>query len=214
LLETQALQQITIESIAKEAGVGKATIYRWWPSKASVVIEAFVINHIVRTPMPTGVSCREAISTHIHRMVEQYGGRGGRIVAQILAEGQNDAEILREFRERFFDGRRTLVRAVIEQGRKNGEFRTDLDPDFEMDMLYSPIYFRLIMGHLPLDKQFADGITENAVNWLSAPSALTQKPHPTSATRKTPQTNSSASSRKSSAGNASKSRLAKKPTSC
>jgi AcrR family transcriptional regulator len=165
LLETHSLQQITIEAIAKEAGVGKATIYRWWPSKVSVVIDAFVQNHIVQTPMPKGGSCREAIAAHIHRMVQQYAGKGGRLVAQILAEGQSDPEVLCEFRERFFYGRRAMVREVIEEGRRNGEFRTDINAEFLMDVVYSPVYFRLIMGHLPLDQEFAGELAESAMDY-------------------------------------------------
>ncbi|MGT2512236.1 TetR/AcrR family transcriptional regulator [Cupriavidus basilensis] len=172
LLETQSLQQITIEAIAKEAGVGKATIYRWWPSKAAVVIDAFVQNHVVQTPMPKGGSCREAITVHLHRMVQQYGGRAGRLVAQILAEGQSEPEVLREFRERFFYGRRAMVREVIEEGRRNGEFRTDMESEFLMDMVYSPVYFRLMMGHLPLSLKFADELAASAMAVLCAPAQM------------------------------------------
>lgn len=171
LLETQSLQQITIESIAKEAGVGKATIYRWWPSKVLVVIDAFVQNHIVRTPMPKADTCRESIVKHVHLMIEQYGSSGGRLVAQILAEGQSDPDVLRSFRERFFYGRRAMVREVIEEGRRRGEFRTDMEPEFMMDMIYSPVYFRLIMGHLPLNRQFADELSKHAMELLCAPAA-------------------------------------------
>lgn len=175
LLETQTLQQITIEAIAKEAGVGKATIYRWWPSKVLVVIDAFVQNHIVRTPMPKAATCRESIVRHVHLMIEQYSGRGGRLVAQILAEGQSDPEVLREFRERFFYGRRAMVREVIEEGRRRGEFRIDLEPEFMMDMIYASIYFRLIMGHLPLNQQFADELSMNVMELLCVPSTTSQR---------------------------------------
>ncbi|ADG18169.1 transcriptional regulator, TetR family [Paraburkholderia atlantica] len=169
LLETLSLQQITIEAIAREAGVGKATIYRWWSSKAAVVIDAFVQNHVMQTPMPKEGSCRQAIVVHLRRMVQQYDGRGGRLVAQILAEGQSDPEVLRLFRERFFYGRRAMVREVIEEGRRNGEFRTDMDSEFLMDIVYSPVYFRLIMGHLPLSQKFADELAESAMVVLCAP---------------------------------------------
>lgn len=179
LLETHTLQQISIESIAKKAGVGKATIYRWWPSKVSVVIDAFVQNHTVLTPMPKGVSCREAITVHIHRMVQQYSERAGRLVAQILAEGQSDPEVLKEFQERFFAGRRKMVREVIEEGRRNGEFRTDMDTEFLMDMVYSPVYFRLIMGHLPLNQAFADELSHNMMSVMCLPQTQAQqKPKP------------------------------------
>lgn len=156
LLESNTLQQVSIEAIAREAGVGKATIYRWWTSKASIVIDAFVQSHVAHTPMPIDLSAREALDRHVHLLIEQYGGRPGRLVAQILAEGQSDAIVLREFRERFAHGRRAMVREVIDEGRRRGEFRTDIDPDMQADLLYAPIYQRLVMQHQPLDKQFAD----------------------------------------------------------
>ncbi|CAN7728311.1 TetR/AcrR family transcriptional regulator [Variovorax sp. LjRoot290] len=156
LLETTPLQQISIESIAREAGVGKATIYRWWNSKAAVVIEAFLHAHVSHTPMPKGISPREALIRHIHLLVEEYSGWSGRIVSQIMAEGQGDPDVLREFRERFWYGRRAVVREVVEQARLRGEFRSDIDTELQMDVMYAPIYFRLLMGHLPLDKKFAD----------------------------------------------------------
>lgn len=183
LLEETSLQQITIEAIAREAGVGKATIYRWWPSKVSVVIDAFVQNHVMHTPMPKEGSCREALSVHIHRMVKQYSGRGGRLVAQILAEGQSNLEVLREFRERFFYGRRAVVREVIEEGRAKGEFRTDVDTEFLMDMIYSPVYFRLIMGHLPLSEAFAHELVRNAMAFLCVTSERMSHAHPDSTIR-------------------------------
>lgn len=166
LLETQTLQQISIESIAREAGVGKATIYRWWSSKASVVIDAFVQNHLMHTPMPTGVSAKVALARHIHLLVEQYAGWPGRLVAQIIGEGQSDPEVLREFHERFWYGRRAMVREIVEGARSRGEFRTDMEAELQMEMLYGPIYVRLMMGHLPLNKRFADMLASNVLTLL------------------------------------------------
>lgn len=171
LLESNTLAQVSIEAIAREAGVGKATIYRWWTSKASVVIDAFIQYHVAHTPMPKNISAHEALSRHLHSLIEEYGGRSGRLVAQILAEGQNDPTVLREFRERFFYGRQAMVREVIEQARRTGEFRADLDAEAAMDMLYSPIYFRLLVDHLPLDKAFADAHSATMLHLLSAPGA-------------------------------------------
>ncbi|MEJ8850099.1 TetR/AcrR family transcriptional regulator [Variovorax rhizosphaerae] len=156
LLETTPVQQISIESIAREAGVGKATIYRWWSSKAAVVIEAFLHTHLSHTLMPKVASPREALMRHIHLLIDEYSGWSGRIVSQIMAEGQSDPDVLREFRERFWYGRRAVVREVLEEARRRGEIRDDLDSESQMDLLYAPIYFRLLMRHMPLDKKFAD----------------------------------------------------------
>ena len=169
LLEATPVQQISIESIAREAGVGKATIYRWWNSKAAVVIEAFLHTHLSHTPMPKVESPREALTRHVHLLVEEYSGWSGRIVSQIMAEGQSDPDVLREFRERFWYGRRAVVREVLEDARRKGELRSDLEPELQMDILYAPIYFRLLMRHLPLDKKFADAHCAAIIQLLAPP---------------------------------------------
>jgi len=171
LLEEQTVQQITIAAIAKNAGVGKATIYRWWSSKASIVIDAFVQNHVVHTPMPKGTSACAALAAHMRLLVEQYSGWPGKIVAQILAEGQSDPDVLREFRERFWYGRRAMVREVLERGRRQGELRTDVDAELQMDLLYASIYERLLMGHLPLDGEFASTLSATVLGLLGTTEA-------------------------------------------
>lgn len=155
LLQDKSIQAISIEAIAREAGVSKATIYRWWDSKASVVIDAFIENHLVKTPFPRGVSPREAITHHFRSLVEQYSGWPGRLVAQLIAEGQSDPAILRTFRERFHYGRRAVVKEMIEEWRLSGDIPADTNIEILMDLIYGPVYMRLMIGHAPLDDAFA-----------------------------------------------------------
>ncbi|HEX3087532.1 MAG TPA: TetR/AcrR family transcriptional regulator [Ilumatobacteraceae bacterium] len=155
LLEDTTVQSLTIEAIAREAGVGKATIYRWWDSKALVVIDAFVEHHIVRTPMSSDLAPAEALAIHFSALVREYAGWSGRIVAQIIAEGQSDPTVLREFRERFHYGRRAVVREVLEQWRRGGSIPAPADIEVLADLIYAPVYMRLLLGHSPLDESFA-----------------------------------------------------------
>lgn len=171
LLETMPLQQISIESIAREADVGKATIYRWWSSKAAVVIEAFVQYHVSHTSVPKGMGPREALARHMQLLVDEYAATSGHIVAQILAEGQGDPSVLREFRERFWYGRRAVVRELVEEARRKGEFRSDMETELQMDILYAPIYLRLIMRHMPLDRNFAQAHVAAMMEMLAPPAA-------------------------------------------
>jgi AcrR family transcriptional regulator len=154
LLETQSVKDITIEAIAREAEVSKVTIYRWWSSKALLIIEAFMEGHLVRTPMQRDLPPGERIARHLAMLTEQYSGLPGRIVGQIIAEGQFDPDTLREFRERFHYGRRAVVREVMEEWRLSGEIAPDTNVEALMDLLYAPIYMRLLLGHAPLDKSF------------------------------------------------------------
>lgn len=170
LLQTQPLQQLSIEAIAREAGVGKATIYRWWPSKAAVVIEAFLVNHVSRVVAPKGMKPSLALAEILRMLVKEYAGREGRIVAQIIAEGQSDPEVLKEFRERFWYGRRAMALELVNEARRAGEFRDDIPAEIQLDQLFAPIYFQLLSGHAPLDEAFASSYCDSVMR-LMAPDA-------------------------------------------
>ena len=93
LLAETTVQKLSIEAIAKRAGVGKTTIYRWWPSKAAVVIDAFIEHHLVHTPIRDDVRCARPCATP-SSLIQQYAGPQGRLVAQIIAESQYDESTL------------------------------------------------------------------------------------------------------------------------
>ncbi|MFJ4256334.1 TetR/AcrR family transcriptional regulator [Pseudomonas monteilii] len=155
LLQEKSIQAISIEAIAREAGVSKATIYRWWDSKALVVIDAFMENHLVKTTIPRELGPRDALAYHFNSLVEQYSGWPGSLVAQIIAEGQSDPSILRAFRERFHYGRRAVVREVLEEWKATEEIAADTNIEILMDVIYGAVYMRLMLGHAPLDEAFA-----------------------------------------------------------
>lgn len=155
LIKKDAVQSITIEAIARSAGVSKATIYRWWDSKASLVIDAFLEHHVIHTPLRRDVHPAEALVCHWRSLAEQYSDWPGRIVAQILAEGQSDPAVLREFRERFHYGRRAVVSEVANLLVANGA-AGGMPTELLMDMFYGPIYMRLLWAHAPLNQDFIE----------------------------------------------------------
>ena len=157
LLETTTIRDLTIEAIARTAGVGKTTIYRRWPSKSAVVIDALE-GIVSRSQLIASKSVRAALSDQVSHLVEQYRGRRGRIVAELLAEGQADSEVLNEFRERFLLRRRAVARELIEHGKETGEFDPQLNTDLACDVIFGPIYYRLMVAHLPLDDEFANAL--------------------------------------------------------
>lgn len=161
-----SVQKLTIEAIAKKAGVGKATIYRWWPSKAAVVIDSFVGNHVAATPLDESLPVHEALRAHVRSLVELYSGPEGRLVSQIIAECQYDPQTLHEFRQRFWDGRARAVATLIQRGIVEGLLRADLPPDVMSELIYSPVYQRLLFRTGPLDAAFADRVVETALAGL------------------------------------------------
>jgi AcrR family transcriptional regulator len=156
------VKTLSIEAIAREAGVGKTTIYRWWPSKAAVVIDAFMENHLVHTPVRADVPVREALESHLRSLIRQYAGPSGRLVAQILAESQYDSETRTTFRERFFADRYRAIVELVQRGIDNGELSSNIDPGLFSEMLYAPVYQRLLIGHRSLSPRLAKSLVDQA----------------------------------------------------
>lgn len=166
LLETTALRNLAIESIAKEAGVGKATIYRWWPNKAAIVIDAFFQEVELRSAFEEAPTATEAIQHQVVRMVRAIRGPTGRIAAQIIAEGQSDPGVLEHFRAVFLRQRRATATEIFRSGIANGEFHADLDIELAIDLIYGPIWYRLMVGHQPLDETFAARLPQLSISAL------------------------------------------------
>lgn len=162
LLERMSVRDLTIEGIAKSAGVGKPTIYRWWPNKVAVVIDAFFETMSAQLEYPQADTVAASLRMQLHHALKMDRSREGRLIAEILAEGQFDADILRTFRARFLDFRRAAATALIRAGQRQGEISPALDADLAIDIVYGPIYYRLLVGHLPLEDRLADDL----VDWI------------------------------------------------
>ena len=169
LLQNTALQGLAIENIAREAGVGKATIYRWWPNKAAIVIDAFFEEVVPKTPFERMPTAAEAIVRQCARMIRVLNGPQGRVVAQIIAEGQSDPTVLEHFRSIFLRNRRSAAREIIQAGIDSGEFRADVDIELIIDLIYGPMWYRLMVGHQPLDRAFAETLPQLAIAALRQP---------------------------------------------
>lgn len=168
LMEATLVRNLTIEGIAREAGVGKPTIYRWWDSKCALVMDAFLATTAPKVPFPKSGSASDALKVQVKRVIALLRGRSGEIVAEMVGEGQSDPHVLEEFRERFFTQLLAPARQVIERGKESGEFDRTLDTDLAIDLIYGPIYYRLLLGHQPLDKAFANSLSERIIPALRA----------------------------------------------
>ncbi len=166
LLATSRIRDLAVEAIAAQAGVGKATIYRWWPNKNAVVIDAFVETMRRTAPRSGDGSQRAALAAQLRSLVDEYRGATGRFVAELVGEAQADPALHAAFRARFFDARRADMRAVVERGIRAGEFAPGIDVEAILDMLYGAVYFRLLMGHQALDAGFAASLDASAQRLL------------------------------------------------
>ena len=158
LLEEVGFASMSVEGIASRAGVGKATIYRRWPNKASVVMDAFLAAMAPQIPFPDTGSAREDLRRQMRSLVEAMRGRHGRTIATLIGAGQADPELAEAFRTRVVALRRAEARQVLQRGMARGDFRSKFDPEVVLDALYAPLYFRLLVGHAPITAAFADAV--------------------------------------------------------
>ncbi|KHK02435.1 TetR/AcrR family transcriptional regulator [Desulfovibrio sp. TomC] len=154
LLTEVGFSGLTMEGIAARAGVGKATLYRWWPGKGAVAMEAFLAAVSPKIAFPQTDSAVADITTQMLRLAEAYRGTTGRVVCEFIALGQADPEILTAFLEGYMYPRRDAAKEVLRRGMATGEIRADVDPDLMADALYGPIFHRMLLRHRPLDDAF------------------------------------------------------------
>ncbi len=158
LLKRVGFNELTIESVAAHAGVGKATVYRWWPNKAELVIASFVSAVEEELRFPSAGSVLGSIHQQMRRWASIFRSPLGQIVATVIGAGQSEPEILEAFRAHWVEPRRIEARRLLLQAIKKGEIRAELDPDMVLDLFYGPLYLRLLLKHAPLDEKFVNTV--------------------------------------------------------
>jgi len=160
LLGKNGFSDLTIEDISARAGVGKATVYRWWPNKAALVADAFASGTVQTLHFPDTGSLQRDMSQQMRQLVKIFRSRRGRIVSAILAAGQSDSTVIGAFRERFLKPRRREAYATLRRGIQRGELPKEMDLDLLLDSLYGPIYMRFLIRHDSLTPGFVNHLCE------------------------------------------------------
>jgi AcrR family transcriptional regulator len=175
IVEEVGFAEVTTCAIAERAGVGKATVYRWWPNKAAVLIEAFREAVAPEVPFVDTGSFEADLRLQVEKFTRMLMGPKGRMLAAILAAAQNDADVAAALTDYWIAPRRAEASAALERKEHWRQFRGTMDTGLLLDVLYGPLYFRLLTG-LPLSLEYANQIVEHALR------ALRAAPEPASST--------------------------------
>jgi AcrR family transcriptional regulator len=159
---------LSIEAIAADAGVGKATVYRWWPSKGALVVDAFASSLEHQLHFPDTGSIYQDMSLQMNEFLSILRTRRGRIVAELLGAGQSDPDLLEAFRERFLRPRRQEAYKTLRRGIERGELPKNLDLDLVLDILYGAIYMRFLIRHDELSEGYVKAVCRTVLGNVSA----------------------------------------------
>ncbi|CAH8767790.1 TetR/AcrR family transcriptional regulator [Paenibacillus dendritiformis] len=162
LLLENGFQAVTVDKIAERAQVSKATIYKWWPNKAAVVMDGFLHAATARLPVPDTGSALNDILIHATNLAGFLISREGTIITELLGEGQFDSGLAEAYRARFFRPRRLEARSLLEKGVQRGELKKNLDIGICIDLIYGPIFYRLLVTGETLDEPYVQHLVTNA----------------------------------------------------
>lgn len=152
---------MSMDAVALRAGVSKATIYRWWRSKAELALDAFLGDVTDRVPVPDTGSFEADLRARMRATVRTYGRAPLRqVMTSLVGAAQFDAEFAEALRQRVVrplrEGSRVIFRLAIERG----ELPAGTPIDLALDMVVGAVYYRLLLGTAPLDARLADGAVD------------------------------------------------------
>jgi AcrR family transcriptional regulator len=158
----------SIEAVAARAGVGRPTIYRRWPSKLELAIEA-----VVRLAPPLKVTSTGDPLAEFRRLVatllpDVTGSAAGRALLALAGDPEVHAELARHLDERYLRPRRAVLADLLRRAADAGQVRSDLDPELLVDLVLGPAIYRWLVTGQPVSPQTARQITDTVLD-LAAP---------------------------------------------
>lgn len=167
LMDETAFTQVTAEAIAERAGASKTTLYRWWPNKAAVVIEAFRETVGPELPLTDAGSLVEDLTIQARNFARVLSGKGGRMLRSFIVAARSDPEVAAAFRSIWSDPRRKEAKAMLRRKQASGQLRQDADLDLALDSLYGPLYYRFLVKNEPPSQKYAEALAGLVIRGLA-----------------------------------------------
>jgi AcrR family transcriptional regulator len=167
LLLLRGPDAVSMDAVAERAGVSKATIYRWWPSKEMLALDALLDWAAASAPTRDTGSLRGDVLALLRPWVREVRRRPfGSVIAAFVSEAQADPTFAEAYRTHFVEPRRDAMRAVFARAAERGEVPADLDVEVALDLIYGAIYHRLLHGHAELSDRFVRDVVELALHGI------------------------------------------------
>lgn len=166
LLAETGYGELTIEAIAARAGVGKQTIYRWWPGKGAVILDALLDPAAPRADggLPDTGDIRADLSAVLRATVAELAHPGLSATSRALTiETLSDDALAEQVRDRLLRPQLDAMKVRLAAAQVAGQLRADVDLDLAVELLVGPPYHRWLLRTGPLTDEYADGIVDLAM---------------------------------------------------
>jgi AcrR family transcriptional regulator len=171
LLLARGLSGVSMDAVAERAGVSKATIYRWWPTKEALALDALYTEWAAVAPLPRNTgSLRADLLSLLRPWVRLTTSRPySRVIAALITHAQTDPEFGLIYLSRLVEPRREQGRAIFRRAIERGDLPPDTKIEVAVDMIYGPLYHRLLHGHAPLSDSFVRDVVDTVIGGLTGP---------------------------------------------
>jgi AcrR family transcriptional regulator len=163
LLTRGGLTAVTIEAIAQKAGVSRPTIYRYWPNAPAVAMAAFLESTGAAEAARTRGSALAALREQLRALADAFAAPTGRSIAAMVAAAQSETELAKAFRNEFIARNRDATRTLLERCAAEGAIDSPEDMDLALDLIFGPLFYRLLMGHAPITRGFVDRLLDTVI---------------------------------------------------
>ena len=166
LLESGGIGAVTMEAVATKARVGKPTIYRTWPNAHALAMAALMSEDDVATQVRATPAPLADLGRQLQKVVNKFATKRGGQVKLMLAAAEQDSEIAKAFRNQVILKSRQEGHELLTRALDAGNVRENINIEVALDMIYGPLFYRLLIGHQPLDDAFARDLLAEALKGL------------------------------------------------
>jgi AcrR family transcriptional regulator len=159
----EGFRAVTIESVSAETGIAKTSIYRRWPNKASMVMDAFALRISLKIAFQHSKDPTKGIRLQMLALAMAFRGPAGTVIKTLLGEAQFDPELADAFRRHWLLPRRQAATEAIQAAIDSGMLRPDIDIQQVLDAPYGGLYYRLLTGLGPLSNSYMEGIFKHVM---------------------------------------------------